>query len=388
MAFLLGLIGSLGELAGVSAAEATGSAALGDAAAGAVNATVAGYVNDAADAVASSVVDTLFGKNKYEDSKKRLYESLDEAKALGLLSGDIQSETAVLQKIKDSQYTHNDLMNQVHNFGRDFSTEVAKTIPGTVTSGDGAIVVPLESNSAVGDILAKLSQLNPVYYYLVNKLLDKTGELVVPTDAEYQRVAAVYNGKGLYDQITSTTFDGSNTIWSQPDEVGDVYQWVYPRDNNYTPVPALWGIYTGISSPNNQPPLRGIVGGPDGARVRESFLDKCAFFHDIDYGRLGNFSLLADQKLISRVSQNMDKMVFPGESLMATVAVNYFSTLGTVMRKMMGSDEPNPIVKDLYRDVYGVDLPKEQLAAFVDHAPTASQSNLAAMIGNLELELD
>lgn len=382
MAFLFGILGSLGEVAGVAATEATGSAVLGDAAAGAVNAQVAGFVNDAVDATLGGVIDAVFGPNRYEDGKKQLYGSIEEAKVLGLFSGDVSTETEVLQHIKDSNLTHNDLMNHVHNFGRDFSEAVVKTIPGSTLTADGAQAIPLGSNSTVGDILAKLSQTNSVYYYLVSKLLDKTGELVVPQDAAYQQVAAVYNGKSLYDQITSTAFDGSDTVWSQPDEVGDVYQWFYPRDNNYTPVPALWGYWVGISSPNNQPPLRGIIGD----RVRESFLDKCAFFHDIDYGRLGNFSLLADQKLISRVSQNMDKMVFPGEALMASTAVNYFSTVGSVMRKMMGPDEPQPIVSDLYKDVYGIDLPKEQLTTFLEHKP--AQTDLAALIGNLDIELD
>jgi len=379
MSWILGAIAGIGEFAGTSALEATGSAAAEQIAGSTAAGAVASEVENALDTAVGSVVDTLFGSNAYETKKKQLYSSIDEAKALGLFTDNVGGEREILQTIRDSNYTEDELINEIHNFGRDFAEEVV--------NNKIDLNIPIDQNGSLDGILAQLSQQSPVYYYLVNKLLDKSGNLVVPTDEEYQKVAAVYNGKSnnFTEQIAKTEFDGVNTHWIEYDETGQKYEWIFPLMNlGYTPMKSLWGVYCGLASPNNTYPLRSIING----RVVESFLDKCSFYHDIDYGRYGNFSLLADQKMISRIAQNKDKLVFPGEELMANVAVNWFSTLGNVMRKIMGDQEPDPIIKDLFKDVYGQevgDLSKFRNAQ-VSYGSVNSQ--LLSLINNLEIELD
>lgn len=370
MSALFGLLGSFGELVGGEAAAASGSAFVGDLATQAANSVVA----QAVDSATSSIVDALFGQNAYENKKRDFYNSVADAQALGLLTGDVSSESQILQKIKDSNLSHSDIHVQVHNFARDFSEGVA------VQGLD--LAVPLEQNSGLGDLLAKLSQSNPVYYYLVNKLLDKTGELVVPTDASYQSVAAVYNGAGLYDQFTKEAFDGTNTVFSIVDEVGVLREWKYPEYNRYTVIPPLWGYWTGINSPNNQTPLRALVGG----QIRESYLDKIAMMHDIDYHDLGSFSLLADQKLIARAANGKNLFVIPGEDLVANVAINYFSTLGAVMRKMLGPVGTDSVVKDLYEDVYEAPMPEEIYQEFVESRPV--ETDLQFIFDSIDVEYD
>lgn len=381
MSFLFTLLAGASEFSAGAALEATGSATVSEAVGNTVAGSIAAEVSNVVDTATSTVIDTIFGANAYENKKKEFYSTIEEAKAIGLFSGDISSEQEVLQHIRDSNYTESELINEIHNFGKDFTDEVVKN--------NIDINVPISQNSSMEGILAQLSQQNSVYYYLVNKLLDTTGNLVVPTNEEYQKVAAVYNGKdnNFAEQIAKTTFDGTNTLWTEYDEIGQEYSWIFPLMNlTYTPIKSIWGVYCGISSPNNGPPLRGIING----RVVESFLDKVSFFHDLDYGRYGNFSLLADQKMISRISQNKDKLVFPGEELVANTAVNYFSTLGSVMRKMMGSQEPDPIIKSLFKDVYNQEVSNEKLDAYIKHNVSYGDTNtrLINLINNLELELD
>jgi len=379
MSFLLGILGGLGEIAATSTVEATGSTVLGDAASTAVNSQVAGFVNDTIDGALSGVIDTIFGSNKYEDAKKSFYSSIEEAKAIGLFTGDISQEKEVLQKIKDSNYTQSDLINEVHNFAHDFSDSVSKR--------GIDLNVPIDENSLLGDLFAKLSQTSPVYYYLTNKLLDKSAGLIVPTDdPEYQAVAAVYNGTGLYDQFTRINYDGSNTIFSIVDEAGEIQKWVYPAYNNYTVVSPLYGRWVGINSPNDGPPISGFVSG----RIRESFLDKIAMMHDISYKNWGSFNKKGDYQLISRASQNKDKFVLPGEEVVANIAINYFSSLGAVTRKLMGPTEEQPIIKDLFKDVYGQEVSTEQLQKFIGTKVSYGdpRDQLASLINNLEIELD
>jgi len=376
MAYILGAIAELGGFVGGSVVEATGSEALGQLAGGAVAGEITSRVEGAIDTATSSIIDSIFGPQVYENKKKQFYNSLEEAKSLGLFSENIGNESAILQTIKDSNYTENDLINQIHNFSHDFSDELSKK--GETLNG------PIDDNSTAGDILAKLSQINPVYYYLVNKLLDKSGELVVPqNDPEYEAIAKIYNGKGQYSSLAKQEFDGTNMIFSEVNEIGELDIWKYPEYNNYTVVPSLWGVYTGINSVNNQVPLRGIVNG----RVVDSFLDAAAFRHDCSYFYRGSFNKFGDYQLISRISQNKDKLVFPGEALIANIAVNYFSTLGALMRKMMGPEEETPIIKELFADLE-ISEPDLNKAINTKVIYGSTQNQLANMLLNLELELD
>lgn len=385
MSFIFGLLAGAGEIVSGSAVEATGSALIGDIAGSTVAGTIGSQITNLADSAMSTVVDTIFGSNKYEDTKKTFYNNIDEAKAIGLFSGDVGSEKEVLQHIRDSNYTKNELINEIHNFAHDFSDEVVK-------KGE-SLATPIEENSGVGDILSKLSQENSVYYYLVSHFLNKDYVIEVPqNDPEYDAIATVYNGKnnGFYEQLAKTNYDGTNTIWSEIDETGQEYSWYYPLFNEtYSSKPAFFGKYMGMSSPNDGTPIRGIFNG----KVVESLADKSSFFHDIGYMIKGMFNKEEDYKLISRLSQNMDKMIFPGEIAAAKVGIAYFSNLGSIMRKMMSSTEPDPILKKLFKDVYNQDLTNEDLNVAINTkvnygSNKNDNTQLVNLINNLEIEMD
>jgi hypothetical protein len=315
----------------------------------------------------------------YASDKDVQHSFIEEAKAIGLFSGDVGSEKEILQTIRDSNYTHNELINEIHSYAHDFSDSVAKE--------NIDINIPIEENSALGDLFAKLSQSNPVYYYLTNKILESFGSIVIPqNDPEYQAIANIYNGKGLYEQFVKTSFDGTNSVFSLVDEAGDTIFWKYPEYNTYVVVPPLYGTWVGINSPNNQTPLRGFVDG----MIRESWLDKCAFMHDNSYHDNSSFNKTGDYQLISRISQNLDLLVLPGEKQVGLIAVNYFSSLGALTRKLMGPAETDPIVKDLFKDVYNAEVSTDELETFINHKriPTDTNSQLASLINNLDLELD
>lgn len=378
MSFLLGLLAGVGEAVSVAGAEASGSSVIGEVVGSAVTGAIGSQITNLADNAVSTVVDTIFGANAYENKKKQFYESIDEAKAIGLFSGDIGNEREVLQKIRDSNYTHNELINKIHNFAHDFSDEVSKK--------NINISGPINENSSIGDIMAKLSQANPIYYYLSNKLLESTTEITIPqNDPEYQAIAAVYNGKGLYDQFVKTSFDGTNNVFSIINEEGETVFW-NTSYNTYTPIPTLYGFWTGINSINNQSPLRGYVNGV----IRESWLDKCAFMHDISYHDNSSFNKTGDYQLISRLSQNMDLLVLPGEKQVALIAVSYFSSLGALTRKLMGPVETEPIVKDLFQDVYNINVTSDDLATYINHkrVPIDTNAHLVNLINSLEIEMD
>lgn len=379
MSFLLGLIAGAGEFAGAATLEATGSAAAEQVVGSTVSGAVANAIEGAIDTGISTVVDTLFGANAYENKKAQLYNTIEEAKALGLFTDNIGGEKEILQTIRDSNLTENELMKHVHNYAHDFSDAVAKQ--------EINLNIPIDQNSALGDLFAKLSKANPVYYYLSNALLESTGSIVVPqNDPEYAAIAAVYNGSGLYEQFTKQSFDGVNTVFSIVNEAGDTVLWKYPEYNNYTVVPPLYGYWVGINSPNNHVPLQGFTNG----FIRESFLDKCAMMHDISYHDLGSFNKVGDYQLVSRLSQNLDLLVLPGEKQVGLIAVNYFSSLGAISRRLMGPAEEEPIVKDLFKDVYGQEVTTDDLNRFISTKVSYGSTNdqLVSLINNLDIELD
>ena len=151
------------------------------------------------------------------------------------------------------------------------------------------------------------------------------------------------------------------------DETGKEWVWKYPIYNNYQNIVPIWGVYTGINSPNNSLPIAGNITAEDGTVfTKQSYLDRIAFQHDAMYHDLGTFNKFSDYVLISRISQNMDKMIFQGERETAQVALNYFSTLGTVVRKIYGDNVSKGIIDDLYTDVYNIEITKEDKEQLMD----------------------
>lgn len=135
--------------------------------------------------------------------------------------------------------------------------------------------------------------------------------------------------------------------------------WKYPEYNDYTVISPIWGTWTGINSPNNTVPVYGNYQG----RPQQSQLDKIAFIHDCLYHDYGSFNKFADSVLISYIDNGINKgiFVFPNELETAKVARTYFSTLGTVVRKIYGDDVSKGIINDLYKTIYNVELSGEHI---------------------------
>jgi hypothetical protein len=162
---------------------------------------------------------------------------------------------------------------------------------------------------------------NPFLSYLMPSVSKFQAGLTLPTNEEYKKVAAVYNGKNLdYRNVLAAEVNGYMTF-SARNEVGEVITW-NTEWNSHKVVPPLWGVWVGPNSPNNKSPT--------------SLLDLFAFFHDYSYHVYGNFNELGDYQLISRVYQNLDRMS-GSEREIALTTVKYFSTIGAAARAYAGN---------------------------------------------------
>lgn len=163
---------------------------------------------------------------------------------------------------------------------------------------------------------------------------------IIPTDAEYQYVSSVYNGSVFFNNVTQERLvaqpNGGREFFAIT-ERGEV-SWLYPEYNTYTVVPTIWGYWTGINSINDQLPY--TVGD------RQSLLDRIAHVHDCLYRKYGIFNKFADYVLISYIDQGLKQGLFvlPGEKTKALIAINYFSSLGKMMRNIYGA---NSVIPDL-----------------------------------------
>lgn len=175
---------------------------------------------------------------------------------------------------------------------------------------------------------------NPTLKYLILPILRRTVNLAPPNVEEFKTIESVYNGKNIDPLKSFETPEGYNGI----DELGNIITW-RKEWSPKNPVPTLFpnAVYTGIHSKNNSLPAPVEI--VDGQIVRRSYLDQFAFFHDYEYKTDGSFNKLADYKLIARCKNNKEKFTFAGEYDAAVLAINYFSTAGSLVRKLMGRDK-------------------------------------------------
>lgn len=344
MSYIIGILPYISETAstaGVLTAEATGSTALGTAVEGGILSEAGNLAEQVVDTAVGTIYDYFGGEGSYESFKSGVYQTLDDVKKVAYFDIQNQKEEDIVKFMKDLNKSHEQIAKDVANFSNDLTLELSKSKE--------------LNNSTIANTINKLKKVNPIYFYLADKLLSVSGEFVLPTDEDYNKVSEIYNGKGLFEEPVNQRATLNNTEFYSLDETGKEWVWKYPEYNNYTVVPPIWGVYTGINSPNNQLPISGLVNG----ELKQSYLDKVAFQHDIMYHDFGSFNKFADYVLISRISQNLDKMIFEGERETALVAMNYFSTLGKVVRKLYGDNVSEGIIKDLYKDVYNVVLTEE-----------------------------
>ncbi len=401
------LVLETGALLGSVATEATG-ALLGEELAtsvgGAVSTAVVNEAGKAIESGARSGYDYLFGEGSFqglEDSVTKTYEDIKTA------AGD------VLEIRKSIENTGTITGGSVEKLNKDIETlnggkvvkatvEFAKDFSALVSQGDyNALDSPdkltIENNTrTVSSILSALSKTSPFYAYLATKLGDSLADFVVPTSEEYNKVASIYNGvlrtsegdTGI-SMMSVTGDENTGYEFSALDETGTRQVWKYPEYNNYTVVPAIFGVYTGINSPNNALCLSGR--SPGGVFV-ESYLDKIAFLHDVGYHDLGSFNAFSDYQLISRGAYGKanNLFIFPGELATANTAIAYFSTLGKLMRKMFGDNsnvsqklpvqtqsgiirltEVPPIIQEIMKQIHDIEVVPEEIPIIQQQATIA-----------------
>ena len=158
------------------------------------------------------------------------------------------------------------------------------------------------------------------------------------SNKSYDIIASVYDGKFKTDAYYKDGFV------SLVDETGSLRQYkgsqgTFKIGSAVIENPTTIGAYIGPASSNNTLPR--LVGTGS-----NNFLDTLAFLHDISYDEEGYFSIIADQQLVSRVRQNMDK--FTGSDYyLAKFVDNWFSTVSPLLSKITNQDESNKLYQNL-----------------------------------------
>jgi len=335
MSFLLPLtaIPALAAGIGAEAAAITGSTALGTVATGAASAA-AGY---AADKALSAVVPV-------EQIKQEAYKNLSLAQKIALIRGGNMSNKEIIRTIKGAEALKGTPLEVVKLETKDFVRNVNEN---------------LISGQSLENSLSDLSNDNPIFNYLSLSIAQNTDTYIIPNDPEYFAVARRNDGSVFFYNDIKQVQEPKNLKFYGSTET-ETLAWYYPEYNTYNVIPPIWGVFTGMNSPNNSLPY--TVDG------RQSQLDKIAFIHDCMYKKYGLFSKYADYVLINYIDLGLKNgfFVLPGEREKALIAINYFSSLGKVMRAMYGGSEEIPnepneqvsIVEELVQETVA-DTPNE-----------------------------
>lgn len=328
------LFGEEIALATATTSEAIGSDIIGSAIVQKGVSVVSGVIEE----TIGNAVDAVYGQGTYENFEKGALDNYADAKLLGLLQQGDFSTQDIAKMITKQQLSHKDIAKTTGDFINDLSREsIGDTIP---------------------NVLAKLEKVNPVYYYLANKMMDLTDDFVVPTNENYLKVSAIYNGSVFFN----------NDVVLRNGEYYGVNEGSFPfvwklSYNNYPVVPPIWGTWTGINSPNNKLPYSGIIEVDGVSVIKQSQLDKISFSHDSLYKMFGSFNEFADDVLISYIQNGLEQgiFIFPNERETAIIALNYFSSLGKIVRAIYGDDKSEGIIASFYKDIYNVELTKEHI---------------------------
>lgn len=312
-------VAALGTTAGEAVTAATGSEALGGAATGATVGAVSQGLTD----VTKKAVDGIFGEGTADNIDKSFQQFEQGVKQFGGYIADPLSTTANPQNVYDFFYPPEDPKTNgkdLANLVNYFSSELA------VHPQYSVVENKQPPESVVNSIVKNITDNNPTLKYLVPAVLEVGAKFVVPDNADYKAVEKIYNGNYIFPNTVATKIESDGTTtFGLLDETGKLNFW-NTSYNNYTVIPPIYGTWVGINSPNNLHPLN------------DSLLDVFCFLHDISYHDEGSFNLLGDYQLISRVTNNIDRMVLPGERITANIAVNYFSTAGSIARRLFGTN--------------------------------------------------
>ncbi len=362
MAFLLpeAFLG-LAEVAGTGAAEVTGSELVGQA----VQAGVIQQEVDAAKSAAKQSIDAVLGEGTYDKLASEVSSVVTEAGKVSNTLGSFDDPYTGLKVHKDhseiptinlsscnpveppSQTGHapsglellslkgiaqganstnmsrsNDAIRSPPQIGSDLGKLLSLSASGIVSKKNQGQQIDLWGN------LAEQVQNYPSLAYLLPKIVDYSSLIQQPSNETYRKIYSVYNGSGLSpDKVIEAFKPNGDRYFYSYDETGVYYEWIVNKTG--LKIPTINGFWTGPNSRNDEKPI--------------NLLDTYSFFHDIDWNREGNFHLVSDYKLISRIVQNLGRMS-DQERVLAKGAVNYFSTVGAgISGYLNGAETDNKV---------------------------------------------
>lgn len=342
-AFLIEYLGTLGVAAeGIAVSEG-------------VNATVAGTVVGAAksgviNAVTNEINDlatSIVGQENINKAKKTFDDVFNEAKGLALQDPSyfMHTQQGSLSQVHGTKPNrpnptinfNTDRVPEQHHVGTIDSYQPVQNVSGV------GIVKQTHSTKDVSDFLIsyaneivaqsdagkidKVTALSNVIAQSpknmdLSKLLGPIMFGVIPKNDLYKSIASVYNGAGM---------EVSKNIQMKYDPIKKLIYFVLTDELGSTSVlyqtqgliiPAYPGtVFMGPQSPNNNLP-NGLV-------------DLFSAFHDQSYQN--GVSQSGDYRYISRLTQNYYRMN-ETEQKQAKVGILYFSTLGHLVSRLIGSD--------------------------------------------------
>ena len=393
IAELAGTIGA--EVAGLTGSELLGTAAQGG---------VLGAVEQAVESGSKTIVDNIFGEGSFENLETFVSSNYtnykNELELLGQLNqGEINSQAFVKKYDEEQQRIKHaeEIKAQVKSNQAPLSEGVSKYMSDfsslASTGGYNVMQPTIQNNSVISNVLNTMSKINPLYSYISSKLVGKLADFVIPDSPEYIRVSSIYTGAGIGQASFRENGNGFDIF--NYDEIGEEQVWKLPEYNTYTVVPPVWGVWTGINSPNNSLPIGGVVDGKE----QQSYLDRIAMLHDIGYHDIGSFNEFSDYQLISRAKYGKDNglYVFPGEEAIATSAIAYFSTLGVMVRKFFGPTDP--LIKEIHEEIYNVPITDEEIVTIKETITNQVRRNqvgkltdssyaLRQALDSLEIQID
>lgn len=155
----------------------------------------------------------------------------------------------------------------------------------------------------------------------------------------YTQINKVYNGVNLNFPYVKYYLEDGIKVFYWYDEVGTYHQL---KENTGIVIPSIYGVFGGLSSPNNNLPI--------------DLADSFFCMHDESYS-LEMFSETGDYQLISRLTNNMSRLN-PNYTKFYKATIIYFSTVGNTIAKLKGSLPKNvskePIAQLTTDDIYAV----------------------------------
>jgi hypothetical protein len=181
-------------------------------------------------------------------------------------------------------------------------------------------------NGGTIDSIKIANEINPNIASMLGQFLaDK-----IPDDALYKQIASVYNGKNITLEGNFFPRYGPNNKFVGLTIIDETNKRLELNVNKGLVIPALYGVYLGPHSPNNSIPV--------------DLLDAFCSMHDEAYAHGGYLdSLEADYQLISRISQNFNRLS-PNSKPWARWAILYFSTSSMLIHGIKGSFNKDPVV--------------------------------------------